>query len=136
MRFVDANVFVYHMQEDPLYSKKTAHTIVKRIDDGEEAATSTLVIAQVCGYMKWKRRADLIPVFLTFLRSLPSLSKIHTLFSDFVEANNSTRVEARGTWTKWDDFAIAAQMQRLGMKEIYSNDRHFDSIPSMRRIFQ
>ena len=48
MRFVDSNVFVYHMAEDPRYGD-TATEIIERI---EESATLTLVILQVCGIFK------------------------------------------------------------------------------------
>jgi predicted nucleic acid-binding protein len=32
----------------------------------------------------------------------------------------------------WDDILIAAQMERIGINEIYSN---FDKIPQIKRIF-
>ena len=51
MRFIDSNVFVYHMAEDPRYGD-TATEIIERIENGEEAATSTLVILRACGIFK------------------------------------------------------------------------------------
>ena len=128
------------MREDERYSG-TAHKVIKRIEDGEPAATSTLVIAQVCGYMKWKKKAHLIPVFLTFLESLPFLSKADTLFSDFVQGEALQQKEEEKTAGQkrssknWDDFVITAQMHRLGLQEIYSNDDRFDSISGVTRIF-
>lgn len=35
----------------------------------------------------------------------------------------------------WDDLVITAQMKRLGITEIYSNDKDFDRIPWIKRIF-
>jgi predicted nucleic acid-binding protein len=35
----------------------------------------------------------------------------------------------------WDDIVIAAQMKRLKMKEIYSNDKDFDNIQWVKRLF-
>ncbi len=34
-----------------------------------------------------------------------------------------------------DNLMIAAQMRRLEISEIYSNDRDLDSIPEVRKIF-
>ena len=36
----------------------------------------------------------------------------------------------------WDDLVIAAQMKRLKVPEIYSNDTDFDTIPGVKRIFK
>jgi predicted nucleic acid-binding protein len=38
-------------------------------------------------------------------------------------------------WTMWDDMIIVAQMRRIGINEIYSNDEDFDKIPQIKRIF-
>ena len=133
MRFVDSNVFVYHLAGDPKHGKK-AEEILMRIEKGEEASTSTLVIAQVCAYLRWKKVADSIPHFLNLLRSLPVLEKHDTLFEDFTAAY-ALKEEAKLPWECWDDLVIASQMGRVGIGEIYSNDRDFDKIPGIRRIF-
>lgn len=36
---------------------------------------------------------------------------------------------------KWGDAIITAQMKKLGIFEIYSNDADFDHIPNIKRIF-
>ena len=134
MRFVDANVFVYHMEQDPRRGE-TATAIIKKIEKGEQAATSTLVISQVCGYLKWKKRPDVIPSFLAFLRSLPNVIKVDTTFTDFVQAQEFC-VKHSVDWELWDDLIIAVQMKRLKTDEIYSDDVDFDHIPGIKRIFK
>jgi predicted nucleic acid-binding protein len=133
LRFVDSNVFIYHMAQDPRYGA-TATRILERIEEGEEAATSTLVIAQVCSYLRWGKREEVIPIYLGFLRSLPNLVKVDTIFEDLVEAVEMSRKLDLG-WRTWDDLVIAAQMARMGVMEIYSNDRDFDEILGVKRIF-
>ncbi|MEM2414888.1 MAG: type II toxin-antitoxin system VapC family toxin [Thermoproteota archaeon] len=133
MPFVDSNVFVYHLAADPVYGK-TARKIIEKIENGEESYTSTLVIAQVCSYLKWKKRQDVIPIFLTFLKGLASLQKIETSMLDFEEAR-SLQKQQNLPWSAWDDIVIAAQMKRINVKEIYSNDKDFDKIPWVKRIF-
>jgi len=40
MRFVDSNVFIYHLAADPAYGRK-AKTIIEKIESGEKTVTST-----------------------------------------------------------------------------------------------
>lgn len=134
MRFIDANIFVYHMAQDPIYGKM-ATNILKRIEEGEQVATSTLVISQVCGYLRWKKRSDIISSFLAFLRSLPNLVKVETAFIDFVQAQEYS-IKHDIDWSLWDDLIITMQMKRLKIDEIYSNDVDFDTVPGVKRIFQ
>lgn len=133
MCFIDSNMFVYHLAADPTYGQ-TAKNLLERIDTGEKAVTSTLVVAQVCGYLKWKGRQNAIPFFLSLLKTLTSLQKIETHILDFEEAR-SIQSEKNLPWSMWDDTVIAAQMKRLNIKEIYSNDNDFDKIPWIKRIF-
>jgi len=134
LRFIDSNIFIYHMAQDPRYGE-VASSIIKRVEEGEEAATSTLVIVQVCSYLKWRRRSEAIPLFLNFLRSLPNLLKLETTLNDFIEAEETCR-SYNLSWRMWDDMVIVAQMKRIGVEEIYSNDLDFDRIPGVRRVFE
>lgn len=133
MRFVDSNVFVYHLAADPIHGQ-TAKNLMEKIEAGEKSATSTLVIAQVCSYLKWKRMQNVIPLFLSFLKGLTTLQKIETHMLDLEEAR-SIQSQLNLPWSMWDDMVIAAQMKRLNLKEIYSNDGDFDKIPWIKRIF-
>ena len=133
MHFVDSNVFVYHLAADPIYGQK-AKRLLESIEGGEEGATSTLVIVQVCSYLKWKGRQIVIPLFLSLLKRLISLKKVETNMLDFEEAR-SIQSELKLPWSMWDDIVIAAQMKRLDIKEIYSNDNDFDKIPWIKRVF-
>ncbi|MEM3623343.1 MAG: type II toxin-antitoxin system VapC family toxin [Candidatus Bathyarchaeia archaeon] len=133
MRFVDSNVFVYHLAADPAYGQK-AKNIIQKIEAGEESATSTLAIAQVCSYLKWKKRESIIPIFLSLVKGLTTLQKIETTMLDFEEARG-LQTQLNLPWLMWDDILIAAQMKRLNIKEIYSNDKDFDKIPWIKRIF-
>lgn len=132
MRFVDSNVFIYHLASDPKYGK-VAKEILTRIQNGEESAmTSTIVVSQVSSYLKWKRKTIAIPVFIEFLRSLPNLTKAETTFADYQGLTTSKDVDE----DNWDDLVIWTQMRRFGINEIYSNDIDFDSIPGINRVFE
>ena len=45
-RFIDANVFIYSITAHPRFGK-IAKNILERIQDGEAALTSTLVLCEV-----------------------------------------------------------------------------------------
>jgi len=126
-------VFVYHLAADPTHGQ-TAKNLLEKIEAGEKSVTSTLVITQVCSYLKWKGRQNAIPLFLSLLKTLTSLQKIETHVLDFEEARN-IQSELNLPWSMWDDIVIAAQMKRLNIKEIYSNDNDFDKIPWIKRVF-
>lgn len=134
MRFIDSNIFVYHLAGDEQYGE-TASKIIERISCGEEASTSTIVIAQVIGYLRWKKRLNVIPLFIDYLRSTPTINKVETTFLDII-ATKKIQEETGLGWQSWDDLIIAAQMTRIGIIEIYSNDHDFDSLKKIKRIFQ
>lgn len=132
MRFIDSNIFIYHLASDPKFGK-VAKEILTRIQNEEESAlTSTIVISQVSSYLKWKRRVNIIPIFLEFMRSLPNLTKGETTFADYLDLTTSREIRP----DNWDDIVIASQMRRHGVIEIYSNDSDFDSIPGIKRVFE
>jgi predicted nucleic acid-binding protein len=133
MRFVDSNVFVYHLAGDIRYGDQSTR-ILSSIEKGEETVTSTLVMIQVCSYLKWKKREDVIPVFLNLLGKLSTLKKLETTVSDFREAA-AIKTQYNMPWTMWDDVVITAQMKRQNIEEIYSNDEDFNEIPWVKRIF-
>ena len=128
---MDANIFIYHLASDPKFGK-VAKEILTRIQNEETALTSTIVISQVSSYLKWKKRASAIPIFIQFLRSLPNLTKVETTFADYLDITTSGEIHANN----WDDLVIASQMRRYELNEIYSNDSDFDSVLGIKRIFE
>lgn len=131
MRFLDSNVLIYHLAADPGHGKQ-ASDIVHSLEKSD-GCVSTLVLDQVCGYLKYRGRQNIIPHFLNFVAGTPTLIKTETLFSDFAAAMDLQRA-GNLPWRFWDDLVIAAQMQRLGIKEIYSFDSDFDHITGIRRL--
>lgn len=50
-RFVDTNIFIYALMAHPIFGK-TAKKILERIEKGEPAITSTLVMCEVAWVSK------------------------------------------------------------------------------------
>jgi len=133
LKFIDSNIFIYHLAGDEQYGE-TASKIIERISREEEAAASTLIFSQVIAYLRWKKKDFVIPKFIDFLRSTPTIHKVETIFLDFVSAQK-LQEQTKIKWKSWDDLIIAAQMSRTGITKIYSNDKDFDTIPNIKRIF-
>lgn len=132
-RFVDANVFIYVLTMDPEFYG-AAEAILRRVEGGEEAVTSTLVLEEVFVFLKARRAAHRIPRVLEYIRSFTALRIIPYLLEDMAAA--TALMEELSFRMDLDDALIAATMRRLGLSEIYSNDAHFDIIPGIERSFQ
>lgn len=127
---MDSNVFIYVLDRHPRFGK-VARGILERIENGEEAVTSTLAIQEVCIYLLKRGRPQEVPEFVEALRTYGYLLKRPCLFEDIITAKEMMRTYRIG----WNDLVMVAQMQREGITEIYSNDADFDPIPGIKRIF-
>jgi len=132
LRFVETNVFLYvitaHAEFGPI-----AKRILERIDSGEEAVTSSLVIAEVCAWLQYRRRKTDVNTFLDAVESYPSLRKCETTYADELRAKEFQRSYPR---LEFFDRVYVAQMERLKLTEIYSNDRALDRVKGIKRIFK
>jgi predicted nucleic acid-binding protein len=56
MRFVDANVFIYALVKSPKKDYEISKRILKRIENGEETATSLAVLQEVVDWLEYNKR--------------------------------------------------------------------------------
>ena len=132
-RFVDSNVFVYVLMNDPTQASK-ALRILTRFEEGAETGwTSTLALSQVFSHLKKRKNFQALDRLYDYLRGSP-INIAETTREDIEQAR--TIKEGQGhSWDMWDDLVIAAQMNRLGVSEIYSNDADFDKVRGLKRTF-
>ncbi len=125
MRYVDVNVFVYWLGDDPVFGGE-ATDIVERIEKGERAVTSSLTPwlthvalfgASARGYSEGK----LIEKFgeLSFLRVEP------LTLGDYGRAPEAMHRYGLDL----EDSLHFTVAERLRIREIYSNDRDFEKTP-------
>jgi predicted nucleic acid-binding protein len=132
-RFVDSNIFIYVMMDDPSYSDK-ALRILTGFEDGDISGwTSTLVLSQAFSHLKKRKKYHAIDKFYDYLDSTP-ISVAETTRDDLISARKASK-EHGLPWSMWDDFILASQMRRLGLSEIYSNDQDFDKMHGIKRLF-
>jgi len=133
-RFIDSNIFVYVLSADPRFSQK-ALIILEDAEKGlYDAYTSTLVVSQVLAHLERRHRKKALTLFLKYLEESP-IVVIETTFTDYLEAKRIANTYNLNFTKLWDDLVITAQMKRINVNEIYSNDKDFDEIPGVKRIF-
>ncbi len=133
-RFIDANIFVYVLSADPRFSRK-ALAILEDAERGlYEAYTSTLVVSQVLAHLERRRRRKALTLFLEYLEESP-ITVVETTFADYLEAKRIADTYNLDFTKLWDDLVITAQMKRVSVDKIYSNDEDFDRIPGVKRVF-
>jgi len=132
MRFIDTNIFIYVATNHPRYGK-TSTTILQRIESGEKAATSTLVLCEVAWVLEAMGRQGDIKETLEKILSYPSL-EVAGFDSDDLIVGSNLMVAHR---VDFNDAVNLAIMERLGIDEIYSNDeKHLGRLGFIRTVFE
>ena len=125
MRYVDVNVFVYWLGDDPVFGD-AATGIIERIEKGERAATSSITpwlthVALVSAAAQNYSEERLVENFreLTFLRVEP------LAVGDYEKAVGAMHLYGLDL----EDGLHFALAERLKIKEVYTNDRDFEKTP-------
>jgi predicted nucleic acid-binding protein len=132
LRFIETNVFLYVITAHPEFGP-AAKAIFERIEKGESALTSSLVVAEVCAWLEHHHLGDKMDAFFKALESYPSLKKCETTYVDEIKAQE---LESQYPHLEFFDRVYLAQMGRLQLTEIYSNDKGLDKVKEIKRIFK
>jgi predicted nucleic acid-binding protein len=132
VRFVDANVFIYVLVESPKKDCEISKRILKRIENGEETVTSLAIIQEIVDWLEYNNRKKEVRSFLVGVNSYLSLQKTNVDWDDFLSAlDNVDKYKI--------DYVDALTLQRMkknNITEIYSNDKDFDRVEWVRRIWE
>jgi len=130
-RFVDTNVFIYALTAHRLFGK-TAKNILERIENGEVAITSTLVLCEVAWVLEAMGKQGNIKSTLEKIMSYKSLTIVDFNGDDLLMGANNMIAEN----IDFNDGVNLALMKRLGISEVYSNDqKHLGKLEFMKLIF-
>jgi len=132
VRFVDANVFIYQIIQSPQKDYEISEQILQRIEKGEEVAISLPVIQEVIKWLEYNKRKKEIGDFLLFVNSYLSMNKLTVEWDSFLQAIEEMDKKQIG----FVDSLTLQLMKRNGIHEIYSNDKDFDRIDWVRRIWE
>ncbi|MEM3377961.1 MAG: type II toxin-antitoxin system VapC family toxin [Candidatus Bathyarchaeia archaeon] len=131
-RFVDTNVFVYALTGHPKFGE-VARNILHRIEAGEEALTSTLVLCEIAWIFEAMGKQSEIKPALEKILSYKSLEVAGFDEDDMlVGANNMLTCHL-----DFNDAVNVAIMERRGIREVYSNDKqHLGNVDFIKLIFE
>jgi len=132
MRFVDANVFIHVLVKSPEKDYQISQRILRRIENGEETATSLAVIQEVVDWLEYNNRKKEARSFLTAANSYLTMNKLNTTWNDFLTALDDMDEHN----IDFVDALTLQTMKKNKINEIYSNDKDFDRVKSIERIWE
>ena len=130
--FVDTNVFIYSVTGHPRFGEG-ARRILKRIEQGEEAVTTTLVLCEVSWVLEAMGKQGDIKSTLEKILSYKSLKVVGFDADDLLVGASNMQLYG----IDFNDGLNVAVMTRIGVFEAYSNDvRHLGKIDFLKLIFE
>ncbi|WP_297501779.1 type II toxin-antitoxin system VapC family toxin [Thermococcus sp.] len=128
MRFIDANVFLYALirpkgsvPESVPEKKRKAREILKRVENGEEAVTTVVHLSKVANILGAKLS---LAVALDFLEELLTAKNV-TVLPVNTEDYLRSLIVARERGVSVNAALAYLRMEKLGIREICTFDRHF-----------
>lgn len=130
MRALDTNIILFHIYKDSKFGKR-ASEIIKSIDEGEEI------------FVPLPTLKETLFELLEYGKDLPEIIQILASFQKnnvkIIEDNFDIFLQGLQTADKYNlnptDGVIATLMLKHGIQEIYTNDKDFDRIPWLKRVF-
>lgn len=129
MNYIDVNVFVYWLTDDPEYGE-TAYTIIRGIELGEKAFTSALTVWQLHIILKKESENYSKKILLEKIRNLKNLTVVPLTLKDF--ENAATYQNELGL--NFEDSLHYAVAEGGGAAIMYSNDTDFDNMYIKRKF--
>jgi len=131
-RFVDTSVFIYSATNHPQFGE-TARQILKRIEQGERAVTSTLVLCEVAWVLEAMGKQGDIKPTLEKILSYQSLQVIGFDQDELLLGANNMRLYG----IDFNDGINLAIMTRTEVYEAYSNDhKHLGKVDFLNLVFE
>ncbi|MCJ7631637.1 type II toxin-antitoxin system VapC family toxin [Candidatus Bathyarchaeota archaeon] len=132
MRFVDANVFIYVLVKAPEKDFEISKRILRRIENGEEAATSLAIIQEVADWLEYNNRKKEVRSFLTAVNSYLTLKKLNITWDGLLTALDDMDKHE----IDFFDALTLQTMKKNKINEIYSNNRDFERVKWTERIWE
>ena len=132
MRFVDTNVFIYMLVRSPKKDYEIAKSILQRIQNGEEAATSLAVILEAVDWLEYNNRKREVESFLKAINSYLSMNKLAVGWDSFLPSLE----DMYGKQVDFVDSLTLQLMKQNKISEIYSNDKDLDRVDWVKRIWE
>lgn len=131
-RFVNTNVFIYSATNHPRFGE-TARQILERIEHGERAVTSTLVLCEVAWVLEAMGKQGDIKPTLEKILSYKSLQVTGFDQDELLLGANNMRLHG----IDFNNGIKVAIMTKIGVYETYSNDyKHLGKVDFLKLLFK
>jgi len=135
MRFLDTMIFIKWGQATAAEAVQDEEIslcgfVLSKVRNGEEALVSSLVKDEA---LVWFSRYK-APRLVDFIRSLTALTNLRIVQPTLEDELEATRIHGQYTLGISDIINLSI-MRRHGVNEIYSTDKGFDQVPSVKRVF-
>ena len=131
MRFIDANVFIYAILKPKpslpasiLKKKSAAKAIFLRVNEGEPVITTTLHLSEVANVLEDTAGLELATDFLSAVFSKPTIEVEPVTPDIYLESVH----HAKKSHISVNDALALLTMEKRGIEEIYTFDRHFGQV--------
>ena len=136
MKFVDTTIFIKWGQATPTEAAHDDETslcgyILSKIRDGEEALTSTLTKDEALVWFS-RYKASRLSDFIRSLTALTSMTITEPTLEDELEATQLYGQYPLGI----SDLINLSIMKRHGINQIYTTDKGFEKVPTIKRTFE
>lgn len=129
--YVDANVILRLITDDPPEMADAAQRTLRLVDEGElelvihpgVLAETVWVLSSFYGFSP----SEIAPLLRTFLASEGIVGEDKTALLQALEIYEDKNVDLV-------DAMLAVEMLKHGISEVYSFDKHFDRLPGIRRL--
>lgn len=129
--YIDANVILRLITNDPPEMADAAQRTLRLVDDGSlELVVDPIVIAEsvwVLSSFYGFIPSEIAPVLRTFLAGEGIICQDKTALLQALELYEDKNVD-------FVDAVLAVRMLQLGVSEVYSFDRHFDRLEGIERL--
>jgi predicted nucleic acid-binding protein len=130
--FLDTNLFIYAALDHPELGE-TSRGILRRIEEGEEALTSTLVLCEVAWVLEARGVQGDIKAMLEKILSYRSIRVVPVEADDLLVG--ATYMDQYGL--DFNDAVNLAIMERCRVTKVYTNDmRHFGRLENLEAVFE
>nr|MDO8099447.1 type II toxin-antitoxin system VapC family toxin [Candidatus Njordarchaeota archaeon] len=137
MRFLDANVFIYAyykpkqtLSEQQREFKEKAKKVVRRINEGEEVITSVIHLSEISNILKRALSINDLHLLMIGLYSLGNVKVMSVSAEEYLSAVEMMNEHSLDP----NDCLAVGIMQREGVDEIYTFDKGFDRVKSIKRL--
>lgn len=137
MRFVDSNIFLHafltprrELTKEEQRVKDESKAIVKRIEEGEEVAMTTVHLSEVVNIVESGLGLQRSLGFLSWVIAKDNIQVYRTAIEDYEIALPTAREKDIST----NDALAYLSMKAQGLTEIYSFDKHFDQFKDVIKL--